>query len=428
MFRNILFTLISRALFAICNFLIIIIISRYLGAEGRGQHSYIIANIAIIITISGIFSGPFISYFIPRLPLFQIIFIGLTAIILIPAFALIPLQFLNYIQLNHLLIIYLIIVLQSINNFKAYLLIGYEAIKKANIILLTPVLILLLSLLLCIVLNNYFTIYIFLILYVVSLLISICLSFIFIGSVYKKSIQVSFKKIKLSLISIFKLGIANQLHNTFQLLVQRFSYFVIISYLGTVVLGIFSNAASITEASFLITHSISMVMYSRIINLSDKNEAWQYTTKFFKLTQVIFIFIIIVFIAIPDSFYPYIFGKEFIQLRFYIILFLPSVTLTGLNALFIHFFSGIGKIYYNTIIAGIASLLIVCLCYILIPHYGLVGAILANLISSIAAIIVSIIILSRKEKLPLQLLLLTKYDFKQWYQSAKIQIGSFIQK
>src|SRR5258708_31282791 len=72
MLKKISFTFSIRALIAISNLAIVILLSRYTGAQGKGEASLIITSIALILLFSNIVGGSSLVYFVPRYNIFQL--------------------------------------------------------------------------------------------------------------------------------------------------------------------------------------------------------------------------------------------------------------------------------------------------------------------------------------------------------------------
>jgi O-antigen/teichoic acid export membrane protein len=148
---------------------------------------------------------------------------------------------------------------------------------------------------------------------------------------------------------MFRLGILNQLAHIFQLLSFRMSYYWLGQVYSEAEVGIFSNGTSLIESVWLISRSISLVQYSRIVNMTDKKEAQKLTLDLSKLSFVISFIILIPMILLPSSFYEFIFGAGFGGIRLVIQALAPGVLFLNLNIIISHYFSGIGKYQLNSI-------------------------------------------------------------------------------
>jgi O-antigen/teichoic acid export membrane protein len=70
-----------------------------------------------------------------------------------------------------------------------------------------------------------------------------------------------------------------------------------------------------------------------------------------------------------------------------LMLLIPAIVIFSGNIVVSHFFSGIGKVYYNTIVGAIGLVFTVITCLLLIPQFGLRGAAMAANLSYMAMFI-----------------------------------------
>src|SRR5687768_10361125 len=78
MFKKIFQTIVTKFLAAIFGFLVVVVTSKFLGAEGKGMTSLIITTVAIIMLVSDVIGGTVLVYLVPRTDLIKL---------LIPAYA-----------------------------------------------------------------------------------------------------------------------------------------------------------------------------------------------------------------------------------------------------------------------------------------------------------------------------------------------------
>src|SRR5688572_27148351 len=73
MFKNIFQTVVTKFLAAIFGFLVVVITSKFLGAEGKGLTSLIITTVAIIMLFNDIIGGTVLVYLVPRTDLLKLL-------------------------------------------------------------------------------------------------------------------------------------------------------------------------------------------------------------------------------------------------------------------------------------------------------------------------------------------------------------------
>ena len=410
MFQKIINTLGTRIFSAVLNLLIAIFISQYLGATGKGQQGLIIATITYILIFSNIVGGSTLVYLVPRYGFLRLLIPSyLWSLLMSLAFYFI----LHTTQIVEQLLILNICVLSIFISFisiHSNLLIGFEKVKTANLIwFLQPLMIIGFLLVFFLVgsrigIDTYFNALYF------SLSILVILSFILLFKAKKTSVIFKLQS-NLNLISeMFRLGFLNQLAHIFQMLSFRMSYYWLWQVYSEAEVGIYSNGTSLIESVWLLSRSISMVQYSRIVNMDDKHEAQKLTLNLSKLSFVISFIILLPMIFLPSSFYEFIFGEGFGEVRLVIQSLAPGVLFLNLNIIISHYFSGTGKYYLNSIASFAGLCFAIPLFMLMIPAYGLVGAGIASSISYIVTTMVILFFYKKEAEINLNDLRLTYND------------------
>ena len=75
MSKRIFFTFFIKGIIAVTNLLIVILLSRYTGAAGKGEATLIITSIAMILLFNNVVGGSSLVYFVPRHNIFQLLFL-----------------------------------------------------------------------------------------------------------------------------------------------------------------------------------------------------------------------------------------------------------------------------------------------------------------------------------------------------------------
>ncbi len=424
MVRKIINTIGTRAFSAVLNLLIAILISQYLGTIGKGQQGLIIATITYILVFSNLIGGSTLVYLAPRYGISALLLPSYSWTILMSVAFYFILQLTQLIDESFILDICLLSILSSFISIHSNLLIGLEKVKTANLLgFLQPFIILMVLLVFFIggtkiSINSYF----------IALFLSF--GFVFILSIislkkYSKTIIRNTHPFRELIKEMFRLGVLNQLAHIFQLLSFRMSYYWLGQVYTEAEVGIFSNGTSLIESVWLISRSISLVQYSRIVNMNNNQEAQKLTLDLSKLSFMISFLILLPMIFLPSSFYELIFGKGFGEVRSVIQSLAPGVLFLNLNIIISHYFSGTGKYHLNSIASFSGLIIAIPLFSWMIPAYGLWGS---GLASSISYIITSMVILSyfRKESgIYLRDFLIKKQDLSQAKQLLK---SSFLSK
>lgn len=390
MLNKILNTFGTRSLSAVINFLIAIVVSQYLGADGKGAQGIIIATIAFVLVFSNLVGGATLVYLIPRYKFSLLLLPSYLWSIIISLIAYLVLWVFDIVRPEFILHISLLSILNSFTNIHSTLLVGKEKIKASNLVSLLQPLIVILSLLLH-----------FMVLDDVSISAYInSLYFAFGGSLLVSLIYVFrvFGKIRLQpaheylvvIKELFRLGFMNQMAHITQMMSFRLSYYFLEDFHGEASVGVYSNGIQIMESIWLISKSISLVQYARIANTEDKKYSQQLSIKLLKAGSLISLACLIPLLLLQESFYLFIFGDDFTGVKEVIWILAPGVLVYNFSIILGHYFSGIGKYHINTIASSIGLAVSIALFYALIPTYETFGA---GLATSISYAVTSIVVL-----------------------------------
>lgn len=362
--KNISFTLFSRIAVAVINFVIIIIVSRVLGAENRGDIALIMVDIAFAQLVYGIVGGFSIVYHLPKVKDLGSI-LSLSFIVIVPVTILIHLIFNMFYDSPYRLWIIAISILMNINYSGMNI---YIARKKmlinAIISLIAPIITLLV-----LVFMNFNSIHDYLIVFLFGqLLVTISLYQVWLELI-KSSFKIDLNVWK----SILNYGFSIEFNNAIQFLGYRISYYFLLWYLtDKASIGQFSNAVALCESLWIISRSVSTNQYIEIVN--RPSEADKITIKSVKLIFLLLVPAMIILILIPNNFYEYVFTKEFSGLKHNMLFLLPGVFLFALSSSWSNYFSALNYNYINTIRVCLCLIITVIFLAVLVPVYGLVGA------------------------------------------------------
>ncbi len=377
MIKKIFSTFTIRFASAILNLLIAIVVSRYLGATGKGEQGIMLTTIAFIILFDNIVGGASVVYLTPRLKIKNILIASYLWSILISIVSFIVLYFTNLVTREYQLPVAILSGLCSVLSINSSVLIGKERINESNILsFLIPL----------------FTIVLLFFLFSTSLLVSVdayvislfiayslcfVLSLYFLKSVINKHEKYSWFGVRKSFKILLKYGAQNQMAHVFQLLSFRISYYVLEYYWSKSQVGIYSNGVSIIESVWMISSAITLFQYSRIVNSSNKEYAITLTETLTKYGMLVAFLALIPIVMLPSSAYTMIFGPDFKNMNILILLLAPGIWMFNYTLIIGHYFSGIGKYYVNAIASAIGLAVTIPAIFILIPRYNIYGAAMA---------------------------------------------------
>ena len=364
-----LLTIFSKTAILLTNFLLVVITAQIWGSEGRGEIALIMANIAIIIIFNNISSGSTIAFNATKVNKFELLstsFLGTltTSVVGSILFSL----FYGFDNFKHLLIIS---ILTSLSNSLSLYYLGIKKIKWFNLLtFLNPISVLIFLFIIYYWVNitniNAFF-YAFYLGYGIVLLIGFYNLFI--------SKNVIFSLInKNNLKNILKYGFNNELSNLFQFLNYRLSYFFIAEIIDLQSLGVFSVAVAVAEATWIISKSMSTILFSEILNSKIRAKNLELTVKFAKQNFGFSVALSVVLFFIPNSIFIFIFGDNFIEVKTITTYLIPGIIFIATSNIFGHYFSGIGKLHIlkNKSYYGFITTLITSIIFI--PKYGILGA------------------------------------------------------
>jgi O-antigen/teichoic acid export membrane protein len=371
MFKQILSTIGVKAFSAIANFSIVIITAQFFGAEGRGYISLIIAAISLVLMFSNFIGGTTLTYLVSRENISNLILTSYVWIISVSSVAFI---LINYLQLmedeenTHIFFLSMLFALTAINQ---NILLGYQKIKKYNIITVVQSLVQIISLVVYLYIFKEKNISVF----ITTLYISYGLAFILSCFFISKYLQIPLRTdIMQVAITAFQFGAIAQLANLFQFISYRYAYVVLNNPNNQTDVGIYSTAVSISEAVWLISGAISIVQYSKISNTEDPKVAQELTLKLSKFSLLLTVLAIAFLLLLPDTFYVFLFGKDFTGVKAIMLTLTMGIVSLGYSIVFSHYFSGLGKYYVNTIVSFVGMIVTIVLSKLLIPKYGIPAA------------------------------------------------------
>lgn len=398
--KDTLLTFLSKAAIVLVNLAIVMCITRFWGAEGKGYQTLFITNLGLIAIVTNIFTNSSISYFVRKVGASKLYAQACVWIFISSSLGIAVCYFIDHNA--YLTFLFISCLLTGYLTFHNALYLGMQKIKYFNLLtLLQPLLLLIFMFLLHKTKNTtyfgYFYAHIF------SLMVVIALALFFTKkTVGKIKMQFEFSVTKQS----FKYGFQNELSNFFHYLSVRVSYYFIVYYLSETALGIFSVGVAISESIWTIARSIAMVQYSKIIREGNTQNARKgvVTTSLF---SILFSFVcVVIVLLLPASVFGYIFGsKEFSEVKQIILLMSPGILFIAFSTIYGHYFAAIGKMNILILKSVAGAIVMLILSVILIPCWEIIGACITSTIvhfTSSAIIVTYFMIMKDKGKLQIE--------------------------
>jgi len=393
--KDTLLTILSKAAIVLINFIIVVCIARFWGAEGKGYQAIFVANLGLIAIVTSIFTNSSISFFVRKVGASKLYAQACIWIFISSSFGV----FIFYLIDHNTYSIFLLIssMLTGYLAFHNALYIGMQKIKYFNLItILQPLFLLFFMFLLYKIKETTYFDYFYA--HILSLIAVILFAHFFTKkTVGKINLQLDIAVTKQS----FIYGFQNELSNFFQFLSSRISWYFIIFYLSEASLGIFSIGVAISESIWHISRSISMVQFSKIIKEGNTQSARAGIVTSSFLSFSFSLLCVIIIVLLPDPVFPRIFGAEFIGVKQIVLLLSPGTLFNSMTMVYGHYFAALGKMKILVFKSVLGTILTSILLVILIPLWNINGACISTSIVhfvSFAIIISCFFILKNKEE------------------------------
>lgn len=384
MFAKIVHTVFSKGLISVLNFLVVLITAQYLGAGGRGEISMMFLNITVILLFNDILGGSALVYLTPKHKPWALF---------MPAIAtgigtalLFPLLFHLHFHFPAADLVYFII-LTLLSNFSSifnYFLNGFEKIRQNNTANISQSSMIVLALLFQFLFLKDFSVYS----YYRALALGYFVNFLISAWGLRGLIKPEPFVWRDSVRTIAAYGLIGQAGNIFQLLNYRFSYYVLDSMgdpLSKQHVGVFSTAASISEAVWVIMNGIAMVQYATLSNRNNPGLAIQLTLKLSKISFALSVVALTVLNVLPVAVFTFLFGKDFAGIKEYCLLLAPGIAAAGLTGVYSHYFAARGDMKTSAASALVGLIVTIGFAMYFIPLYGPRGAAITNTASYLAS-------------------------------------------
>ena len=161
----------------------------------------------------------------------------------------------------------------------------------------------------------------------------------------------------------------------------RLCFYILGFYCGERLVGIYSNAVSLSEAVMLFGSSLALVQYSSLSNNNNEKSSKEFSWKMCKINGVFTALALLVLSLLPAEFYSFVFGKGFENIGQVIRLLSIGILPLSIASNFTQYFYAKGNFKISTY-ASLIGLVVTIICgLILIPKYAITGAALTASLS-----------------------------------------------
>lgn len=220
----------------------------------------------------------------------------------------------------------------------------------------------------------------------------------------------TYKDIKESL----SYGIKVYLSNLITFLNYRFDIIIMKTFLPFAQIGYYSVAVSIVEKLWIVSTSISTVIFPRLSGSKSNIERNNITGKMTRIVFTMTLIISIILFLLSDFLIPLLFSKDYVSSVKPLKILLVGIFFLSFSRVLSNDISARGYPQINTVLSFINLLINISLNILLIPRFGSNGAAIATSISYTSQSILTIIMYLRLSKNKLKnILLIKKSDISQ---------------
>ena len=369
-------TFFSRFLVLLLNFGLVVYTVNMWGSGGKGVISMVIADLTIISFFTNIFVGSTISYFASKfkteeiLP-FAYLWSLASGVLIATVFS-----FVHRSEYSNYLLI--LCVVSSLLTANINLFVGKKNVHLFNVYSVA----------------QYLIHFVFILIFVYAVrLTSVSVYFaaqiagfgiLFLISTFQIFRNCEFKVISVSkniVRQLFQYGWRTQLSAFLQFLNYRLSFYFLESFKGIASVGIFSVGVVFAEAIWMVSRSLSVVLYADLVNSSDAEIAITKTKAAIRVSFFVTLLFLLITFMIPVQFYVAVFGKDFIQTKEIILLLSPGILAIAVSNIIGYYFAGINKLRILNVKSIVGLLFTVVASYFIIPKWGITGACVVTTIS-----------------------------------------------
>ena len=394
-----------------------IVYANTVGRDGVAEIAVIVLGFSIITMVNTLLGSSSIIYLGSRVSVFSILFLSYSWIVFFSIIIGFVLYYFKLIPSEYAIHIAFIAFFESLTTINNQIILSKNHIKRYNSIRLTQKLILLVGIVSFFLFLQLQETKYFVWVYLSSIISVFIISF---SSILKYIDSYKLENTKKLFLTKLSYGSQLQFSMLFSLLTNRVSYYLIEKFFEST-LGIFAQGVQLMENNLIVSRSISLVQVSDIASKDDKDNAEKLTLILLKLTGGITFLMVLTMVLIPESVYLFVFSEEFRGIKEVIYTYAPTIVIMSISSILIHYFCGIAKYYYSTIVSFIGLVINLISCFYFIPKYGITGAGLSLFLTNFTILIILIYQFIKTTNQNYKDLLPTKEDFNYGIRLLKLK-------
>ena len=370
--NNIIQTIAGKSAILLLNFAVVVFSTRLWGTEGRGVIALFMANLGLIASVTNIFTSSSVSYYLSKYGLSKLVLQAYLWVFIVSAIS--GLVFHIYDHTTPSLFLFTVAVLLGFTAFHSSVFIGNQQIGYYNLITLIQPVFLLVAMLSFyhFVEKSYFA-------YFYGMIASYVLVFIICKILTGKTQEKFVYHLDKSVAKrTFLYGWQIELGNFLQFLNYRLSFYFLNYFLGTASVGIFSIGIALSEAIWIVSRSMSLVLYSNVVKQGNTEDSRRETKITAKYSFFISLLCLVCIICLPGQVFAFVFGEGFEGVKQVILILSPGILAIAVSNVYGHYFSALGKAKIWLLKSAFGVAVTVGLSFWLIPTLHISGACIVN--------------------------------------------------
>lgn len=372
--RNIIQTFLSKSFMLVLNFGLIVFTSNMWGSEGRGLISLLIADLAIVGIVSDLIAGTSLSYYASRYQAKNIRPLIYSWSILSSLCFSAILSFIHAEQ--YYLYLAGVSVFFGLLSCNVNFFVGINDIANYNRFTALQPLGIAAGIACGLLFYNSPELYFISQIATFAILFSV--SFAHVKTLDGGTEKAGFLELGLKFL---KYGWQTQLSYLMQFFNYRLSYFLLAELHSIASVGVFSIGVALSEAIWMVSKSISLVLYSDTVNEHAEQTQILNTKLSIKISLYATVALSAVLLIVPSAIYGLIFGDDFSEVKIIILYLLPGIIAIGISNVIGHYFSATYQLRILNIKSLLGLIATLASATVLIPQYGIAGASISASIS-----------------------------------------------
>lgn len=374
--RRILESFAARFIILGLNFGLLIFTTNFWGTEGKGTISLVIADLAIIVFFSNIFTGSSVSYYSSKFQAEQVVARAYIWSLISGVIFPVLLSWLH--PMDHLAYLIGLSVSFSLLTTNINLFIGRQQIGMFNLFSVLQQAIHLAVMLALIYIFNVRSVEVYFVALIVCYIILYVASSVLLLRGFK-IFNITWSKNIFR--NLFDYGWKSQLSAFLQFLNNRASFYFLEYFRGISSVGIFSVGVAFSEAIWTVSKSLSVILYSDLVAKDGSADAIIKTKISLRVSFMVSLLFLIIILLIPADWYAAILGADFVQTKIIILLLAPGILAIAVSNIVGHYFAGINSLRILNIKSAIGLIFTLITSWLVIPKWGLLGACVVTTLS-----------------------------------------------